>query len=170
MTTTPGFLRSLYKTSAYTPAATDQNALGTVGLLSHYPSPEDLAAFMTKYRSDGAGATVVEVEDGGYNPSNPDPEANLDVQYAEAMTYPTSLIFFSTGREPPVTGDWFISWLRYIFRQQHVRAARLAWPASASSGSPVATTVSARGTPDGPSSSSTSSPQAQAVSVAFYLV
>ncbi|KAH8981279.1 subtilisin-like protein [Lactarius hatsudake] len=120
--TTPSFLRSLYKTTEYRPAAPDRNALGIVGLLNGYPSPEDLATFMSVYRSDGTDAaiTVVQVNGGGYDPTNPDDEANLDTQYAVAMTYPTPVIFYSTGQGPAGTTDWLVSWFDYILTEDNI--------------------------------------------------
>ncbi|KAH9022850.1 peptidase S8/S53 domain-containing protein [Lactarius pseudohatsudake] len=120
--TTPSFLRSLYKTAEYRPAAADRNSLGIVGILNGYPSPEDLARFMSMYRSDGANAafTVVQVNGGGYDPTNPAREPNLDTQYATAMAYPTPVIFYSTGRGPAGKTDWFVSWLRYILGEDNI--------------------------------------------------
>ncbi|KAH9036795.1 subtilisin-like protein [Lactarius deliciosus] len=120
--TTPSYLRSLYKTAEYTPAATDRNALGIVGILNEYPSTEDLATFLSEYRSDATEATftVVQANGGGYDPTNPAAESNLDTQYAVAMVYPTPVIFYSTGRGPEGTTDWFISWLRYVFAEDNV--------------------------------------------------
>ncbi|KAH9167300.1 subtilisin-like protein, partial [Lactarius sanguifluus] len=119
---TPSFLRSLYKTTEYRPAAPDRNALGIVGILNGYPSPEDLATFMSIYRSDGTDAaiTVVQVNGGGYDPTNPDDEANLDTQYAVAMTYPTPVIFYSTGQGPAGTTDWLVSWFDYILTEDNI--------------------------------------------------
>ena len=116
---TPSFLRSLYKTAEYTPTATDRNRLGVLGIMGDYPSPEDLAMFMYIYRSDGVDATltVEQVNGGGYDPSNPHPEANLDTQYAEAMVYPTPVIFYSTGRGPSGRTESFLSWFSYILNQ-----------------------------------------------------
>ncbi|KAH9165483.1 subtilisin-like protein [Lactarius sanguifluus] len=113
---TPSFLRSLYRTAEYRPAAAGRNALGIVGMLNGYPSPEDLATFMSIYRSDGTNAaiTVVQVNGGGYDPTNPGREPNLDTQCAMGMAYPTPLIFYSTGRGPAGTTDWYLSWLGYI--------------------------------------------------------
>ncbi|KAH9059055.1 subtilisin-like protein [Lactarius vividus] len=119
---TPSFLRSLYMTTEYRPAAPDRNALGIVGILNGYPSPEDLATFMSVYRSDGTDAeiTVIQVNGGGYDPTNPDDEANLDTQYAVAMTYPTPVIFYSTGQGPAGTTDWLLSWLDYILVEDNI--------------------------------------------------
>ncbi|KAH9166807.1 subtilisin-like protein [Lactarius sanguifluus] len=120
--TTPSFLRSLYKTTEYRAAALDRNALGVVGILNGYPSPEDLSMFMSAYRSDGTDAaiTVVRVNGGGYDPTNPDDEANLDTQYAVAMTYPTPVIFYSTGQGPAGTTDWLVSWFDYILMEDNI--------------------------------------------------
>src|SRR6266702_3441608 len=119
---TPSYLRWLYSTSAYRPTATDKNKLGIVGYLRDYPSPADLAAFMLRYRSDAADATytVVPVNSGGYDPRKPGIEANVDIQYAEAMAYPTPHIFYSTGRGPSGREDRYLSWLLYIIEQPSI--------------------------------------------------
>ncbi len=122
---TPSILHRLYDTYAYSPTATDQNFLGIVGMLGDYPNQADLAAFMRKYRSEAADATfhVIQVNGGEYEPSHPseDPEANLDIQYAEAMAYPTPHIFYSTARlAPSGWDDWFVSWLEYIIDQPSI--------------------------------------------------
>ncbi|KAI9438861.1 peptidase S8/S53 domain-containing protein [Lactarius psammicola] len=124
---TPSILRWLYDTDTYTPTATDRNALGVVGILGDYPNLADLMAFMLKYRSDAADATfhVVQVNGGEYNPNHPseDPEANIDIQYAEAMAYPTPHTFYSIGRQAPAaagTNDWFVPWLEYILDQPSI--------------------------------------------------
>ncbi|KAH9060350.1 subtilisin-like protein [Lactarius deliciosus] len=117
----PSFLRWLYGTAAYKPAAIDRNSLGIAGFLNDYPSPTDLKAFMRKYRSDGKKATftVMRVNNGGYDPKRPAVEANLDLQYAMAMAYPTPHIFYSTGQGRSNTDDWFLSFLGYFLRQQN---------------------------------------------------
>ncbi|KAH9062429.1 subtilisin-like protein [Lactarius vividus] len=119
---TPSFLRYLYNTAEYTPAAPDRNSFGIVGILNEYPSPEDLATYMFEYRFEGHNAafTVVQVNGGGYDPTNPAPEANLDTQCAVGMTYPTPVIFYSTGRGPAGTTDWFVSWLGYILTESNI--------------------------------------------------
>ncbi|KAH9016942.1 subtilisin-like protein [Lactarius pseudohatsudake] len=119
---TPPYLRYFYTTVDYTPAAADRNALGIVGMLNEYPNPEDLATFMSEYRTDGTEATftVIQVNGGGYDPTNPTGESNLQTQYAVAMTYPTPVIFYSVGRGPAGTTDWFVSWLRYILAEDNI--------------------------------------------------
>ncbi|KAH9062348.1 subtilisin-like protein [Lactarius vividus] len=118
---TPSYLRWLYDTEAYTPNAMDRNVLGVVGLKGDYPSPADLTAFMRKYRgADDATYEVVRVNGGGYDPTHPHEEANLDIQYAEAMAYPTPHVFYSTGGGPSGTDDWYVSWLEYILDQRDI--------------------------------------------------
>ncbi|KAH9021333.1 subtilisin-like protein [Lactarius pseudohatsudake] len=117
---TPSFLRWLYDTETYTPNSPGENVLGIVGFLGDYPSPADLTAFMQKYRSEANDATftVVEVNDGGYDPTHPHQEANTDIQYAEAMAYPTPHIFYSTG-DGSNTDD-LVAWLKYILDQENI--------------------------------------------------
>jgi tripeptidyl-peptidase-1 len=110
----PSMLRWLYNTRSYTPTAMSRNMLGIVGFLWDYPSPADLAAFMRKYRSDGASA-LVQVDYGKY-PSDPDDEASLDLQYAQGMAYPTPHVYYSTGRGPSGNGDWYLSWLDGVLK------------------------------------------------------
>ncbi len=119
---TPEVLRRRYDTYAYTATAVDRNMVGIVGMLGDSPSPADLAAFMRKYRSEAADATftVVPVNGGVYDPTNPHEEANLDTQYALAIAYPTPHIFYSTGRGPSGNDDWFVSWLEYIIGQPNI--------------------------------------------------
>ncbi|KAI9450815.1 hypothetical protein BJY52DRAFT_1355371 [Lactarius psammicola] len=58
---TPESLYWLYNREEYVPARTNQNVLGVVGYFDDYPSQENLTTFMTKYRSDGADAPVVNI-------------------------------------------------------------------------------------------------------------
>ncbi|KAH8997714.1 subtilisin-like protein [Lactarius hatsudake] len=112
----PSFLRWLYGTATYAPIAMGENVLGVAGFLGDYPSPADLLAFMRKYRDvDDAAYEVVEINGGGYDQTHPHEEANSDIQYAEAMAYPTPHIFYSTGKGPY---DWYVSWLEYVLDQR----------------------------------------------------
>ncbi|KAH9029487.1 subtilisin-like protein [Lactarius pseudohatsudake] len=116
---TPSFLRWFYKTSRYVPLAADRNVLGVVGLLGDYPNPDDLRQFMNEFRFDATSATysVVQIKGGGYDPSNPSMEANVDTQYTSAIAYPTPHIFYSTGGSGTRTNihdDPFINWLDFV--------------------------------------------------------
>ncbi|KAH9017707.1 subtilisin-like protein [Lactarius pseudohatsudake] len=127
---TPSYLRSLYKTSGYVPKATAKNALGIAGYAGDFPSPRDLAAFMKEYRTDGEDATftVTQVNGGEYDPEDPGVEANLNIQYAEAMAYPTRHIYYSTGGDlddtVTLTDDPYLHWLRYMIAQDDVDIPR----------------------------------------------
>ncbi|KAH9174031.1 subtilisin-like protein [Lactarius sanguifluus] len=127
---TPSELRWLYKTFAYVPTAADRNALGVLGYQKEYPSETDLTMFMTKFRSDVqppslATFTVELVNGGRYNPDNPGIEANMDVQSAMAMAYPTPIIFYSTGGSErwsangsePLPGDADLESLDYLLKK-----------------------------------------------------
>ncbi|KAH8997665.1 peptidase S8/S53 domain-containing protein [Lactarius hatsudake] len=125
ITVTPSFLRWLYDTEAYTPHAMDKNVLGVLGFKGDTPSPADLAAFMRKYRDADSDVVteylkVVEVGGGVYDPTHPNIEANLVIQCAEAMAYPTSHTFYSIGRGPSGRGDWYVTWLEYILDQRDI--------------------------------------------------
>ncbi|KAI9453705.1 subtilisin-like protein [Lactarius psammicola] len=120
--TTPSYLSWLYSTWVYSPTATDRNMLGIVGFLREYPSLMDLRLFMGKYRSKWADATftVVLANGGQYDQNNPGDEANLDMQYAQGLAYPTRHVFYSTGRGPSGQENWNLSWLEYILKEEIV--------------------------------------------------
>jgi tripeptidyl-peptidase-1 len=115
---TPSYLRWLYNTVDYVPAAAGKNALGIVGFVGDYPILTDLAAFMDKYRSDATeiNLALVQVNDGGYTPSL---ESNIDSQTAEGIANPTPHIFYSSGRRRPGSDD-YLTWLGYIIDQPSV--------------------------------------------------
>ncbi|KAI9450049.1 subtilisin-like protein [Lactarius psammicola] len=109
--TTSSFLRWLYRTWGYTPEVPGWNALGVAGFMGQYPSPTDLGLRNLHCRAS---------QWGGYNPSNPHEESNLDIQYTEAMAYPTPHIFYSTDRGLWGRDDSYISWLSYILHQPRI--------------------------------------------------
>ncbi|KAH9008580.1 subtilisin-like protein [Lactarius deliciosus] len=119
---TPSFLRWLYETETYTPNTRGENVLGVVGLLGDHPSPADLTVFMQKYRSeaDDATFTIVKVNGGVYDPTHPNEEANMDIQYAEAIAYPTPHIFYSASASRSDTGSDFAVWVEYILDQENI--------------------------------------------------
>ncbi|KAH9026302.1 Pro-kumamolisin, activation domain-containing protein [Lactarius deliciosus] len=119
---TPSFLRWLYNTDTYTPSTENDNVLGILGFNNNHPSPSDMVEFMYKYRREAMEARfiVVAVNNGGYNPTQPDEEANINTQYAGVMTYPTPNIFYSTGpRGPPGTTDPYGAVLRFILNEDY---------------------------------------------------
>ena len=113
----PAFLRSLYDTAEYVPATTAKNVLGVACYLRDYPNTTDLAKFLNRYRSDAIDATykVVLVNGGEYDQSKPTNEGSLDIQYTEAMAYPTPITFYSTGEGTPAgTVDRMTAWVKFV--------------------------------------------------------
>ena len=126
LTATPSFLRRYYNTVTYTPAVPDQNTIGILGMNGDYPNQADLTHFMALYRSDAVETyfTVEQLNDGWYSPYNSSDYANLGVQYAAAMAYPTPLIFYSVGggsawnaMGDPITGDMYLEWLNRLLAE-----------------------------------------------------
>ncbi|KAH9161681.1 subtilisin-like protein [Lactarius sanguifluus] len=119
---TPPFLRWLYNSVNYAPAATDRNALGVAGYAEEYPSPVDLTTFMDRFHSPGTGATytVVQVDNGGYDPNSPGLEANMNVQYASGMAYPTPITYYSVGDGPDGEDDQYLAWVDYMLNLDEI--------------------------------------------------
>ncbi|KAH9017787.1 subtilisin-like protein [Lactarius deliciosus] len=130
--TTPEELRRLYNTYTYQPTALTKNAIGVLGYDHEFPSPTDLDLFMSMFRPDSDPDEVtftVELVNGGeYDPIWPGFEANLDVQYAQAIAYPTPHIFYSIGgklmwsldTDEPIAGDFFLMWVDYLIDQEKI--------------------------------------------------
>ncbi|KAH9070722.1 subtilisin-like protein [Lactarius deliciosus] len=112
---TPAFLRSLYNSVTYQPAATEQNMIGVTGFFGEYVGDEDLKKFMRLYRSDANDATflVIDINDSGYDPNKPGDEANLNMQYTQAIT-----IGGSPGDTP--ANEPFLEWLEVMIELEDV--------------------------------------------------
>ncbi|KAH8980024.1 subtilisin-like protein [Lactarius hatsudake] len=130
--TTPEELRQLYNTYTYKPTALTKNAIGILGYGNEFPSPTDLNMFMSVFRPDSdpdeVTFTVETVNGGQYDPSWPGMEASIDVQYAQAIAYPTPHVFYSIGGKPrwsladhqPVVGDFFLMWMAYLVPKETI--------------------------------------------------
>ena len=126
----PSTLRSMYRTGTYVPTEMNRNELGIVGFLNQYPSRDDLKTFMTEYRDDAIDSDyrVLQVNGGGNDEGNPDPEPNLNMQYTQAIAYPTPHVFYSIGGKilinkednKPDTGDIWVEWLDFMIRAPKV--------------------------------------------------
>ena len=108
----PSLLRWLYGSYNYDTAAEDRNSLGIAGF-DEFPSQGDLNKFNTELHT-GAYAETFEIVElngvvGPYS-RNPGWEANLGIQYAGGMAYPTPLVFYNTGLD----GDPFLALLRTL--------------------------------------------------------
>ncbi|KAH9026547.1 subtilisin-like protein [Lactarius hengduanensis] len=126
---TPEFVRELYRTIDYEPAAIHRNALGIACFLDQYASEDDLTAFMEVARPDVEDATfdIVQINGGGNDQNHPGFEANVNVQYALAIAYPTPHIFYSTGgsmsydnNHEPSPGDMFLTWINYLIARENI--------------------------------------------------
>ncbi|KAH9070672.1 subtilisin-like protein [Lactarius deliciosus] len=129
---TPALLRSLYNSVTYQPAATEQNMIGVTGFHGEYVGDDDLEKFMRRFRSDARDATflVIDINDSGYDSSKPGSEANLDMQYTQAMAWPTPHVFYSIGglaeeftpdSSTPVNGNEpFLGWLEVMIRLEDI--------------------------------------------------
>ncbi|KAH8992326.1 subtilisin-like protein [Lactarius hatsudake] len=112
---TPSFVRWAYNTLGYVPAAIDRNKLAVAGFIGDSPSQDDLKQFMTEHRTDGADTAtfdVVLISGGSYDPNTPSVEGNIDIQYTEAMAFPTPLTYYSTGGGSGP--DPYLSWLNFM--------------------------------------------------------
>jgi tripeptidyl-peptidase-1 len=98
------------------------NEVGIAGFNNEFPSPQDLQWFMIAFRTDAIAASfdLKQMYGGGFDASNPGLVANLNMQYAQAMAFPTPHIFYSIGGDPtwsvssdgePIPGDSYVVWL-----------------------------------------------------------
>ncbi len=98
--------------------------MGIAGFLEEHPSNSDLSAFLNSYAIQGnAGQSYSCVLiNGGTCPSSGTPgvEANLDVQYARAITKSIPNVFYSVGGSPPIVGggtntnEPYLEFLNYL--------------------------------------------------------
>ncbi|KAL1762764.1 peptidase S8/S53 domain-containing protein [Schizophyllum commune] len=130
-TVTPACLQKLYNTSGYKPKADTNTTLGVAGYLDEFANEKDLTTFLKKYLPDAANATfkTVQINDGGNDQNDPGVEANLDIQYTEALSYPIPNVYYSTGGSPPYnedsqtptnTNEPYLDWLEYILDQDDI--------------------------------------------------
>lgn len=87
-TVKPNCLRTLYKFNNYTASASSTNRLGIASYAGDWASNADLQTFFTQYRPEAQGSnfTVILVNGGMYNESEPGDEATLDVQVSKQRT------------------------------------------------------------------------------------
>ncbi|KAF4622357.1 hypothetical protein D9613_009510 [Agrocybe pediades] len=104
---TPTCLRDLYNTSSYVPSAVGSNQIGIAGYLDQFANFADLQTFFKAFRKDAVGSsfTIIQVNGGGNDQTDPGIQANTDIQYSTGIVFPTQNIFYSTGGSPPFTPD-----------------------------------------------------------------
>ncbi|KAI0132691.1 peptidase S8/S53 domain-containing protein [Xylariales sp. AK1849] len=106
---TPACLASLYNFASATGSQT-AGRMGIAGFLAQYPVKSDLATFLKKFAITGntAETYTCALVNGGTcptSPASPGVEANLDVQYARAITKDIPNVFYSTAGKPPIVGS-----------------------------------------------------------------
>ena len=65
--------------------------------------------------------TIRRINNGGNDQNNPGIEANVDTQYAAAMSFPTPQIFYSTGGYDdllPLADDPFLAWVNILLKEE----------------------------------------------------
>ena len=127
---TPDFLRWQYKTFAYFPRVPTRNGIGIVGYKSELPTMQALRAFMSQFRSDAQNPTFhIEPVDNGDIQPGLSLEANFQMEYAQAITFPTQHTYFGTSREKfkwfpktlkPAPGDLFLTWLFHVIHLEDI--------------------------------------------------
>ncbi|KAK4157169.1 peptidase-like protein [Chaetomidium leptoderma] len=107
---TPECLRALYKVGSYQAEPSKNSLFGVCGYLEEWAKHDQLELFADKYAPYAADANFTAVGvSGGVNNQGPseqdDMEANLDIQYAVALSYKTPITYYSTGGRGPLVPD-----------------------------------------------------------------
>ena len=109
---TPICLRTLYGTINYTPQVPGKNRIALNNYLSEISNRSDVAIFLQRYRPDavaGAQTFSVEIVSSKNNKTitfpNANQEGDLDAETIIAIGYPTPLVTYNTGGEPPFKAD-----------------------------------------------------------------
>lgn len=133
-------LKQLYNAATYNATNQSTNGIGITGYLEEYANYQDLQLFYHEQLPDaqGSGFQVVSIN-GGQNPQNisqAGAEANLDVQFAFGLSFPTKSTFYSTAGRPPFippyqaddsttptnTNEPYAQWLDYMLSQEDLPA------------------------------------------------
>ncbi|KAL8724597.1 MAG: hypothetical protein Q9181_006762, partial [Wetmoreana brouardii] len=109
-TITPQCLRDLYHIGDFRGTAKNGNKIGVCGYLEQYAKFNDFSAFTAQYAPYAARENFTYVLiNGGLatqdDTVDDDVEANLDVQYAYPLSYPTPGYYYSTGGRGPLVPD-----------------------------------------------------------------
>lgn len=121
-TITPKCLSNLYSYASAT--AYSNGLMGIAGFLKQWPFKSDLTTFMKSYATQGNAAQTFSCTliNGGTCPQTGTPgvEANLDVQYARAITESIPNVYYSVGGSPPWLGtgtntnEPYLEFLNYL--------------------------------------------------------
>ncbi|EIW76473.1 subtilisin-like protein [Coniophora puteana RWD-64-598 SS2] len=124
---TPSCLRQMYNIGNYTPSATNGNAIGVTAFINNFANFDDFHKFLELQvpaaAGGGANFSVVSISGGMNNQTNgtAGSEADLDVEYAYGLTYPTPGTFYPIAGAP--TANWvtpFLDFVDYALNQTDV--------------------------------------------------
>jgi len=129
-TVTISCLKELYNAVGFSASAKNGNQIGITGYLGEFANNEDLQSFYADQRPDALNSSFKFVSvNGGQDPQNlsqAGPEADLDVQFAFGLTFPTPSTFWSTAGMPPFipdigtptdTNEPYTTWLDFVLAQ-----------------------------------------------------
>ncbi|KAI0265980.1 tripeptidyl peptidase A [Gloeopeniophorella convolvens] len=133
-TITVSCLKQLYNVGDYVPQATKENSIALTGYLEQYANFADLQQFYEDQVPAAVNTSFdVVLINNGHNNQTLDQagvEADLDVQFALGLSFPTPGTFFSTGGSPPFdpdantgstnTNEPYSDWLDFILNQTMV--------------------------------------------------
>ncbi|KAH9005507.1 tripeptidyl peptidase A [Lactarius hatsudake] len=132
-TITVSCLKQLYNAVDYVPQATDKNAIALTGYLEQFANFADLQQFYVDQVPAAINTSfdVVLINGGLNNQTLGDAgaEADLDVQFALGISFPTPGTFYSTGGSPPFnpdadtptdTNEPYLDWLNFILAQPKI--------------------------------------------------
>ncbi|KAI0252044.1 tripeptidyl peptidase A [Lactifluus subvellereus] len=130
-TITVSCLKQLYNAVNYVPYKTNKNAIAITGYLEEFANFDDLKLFYADQLPAAVNTSLdVVLINGGLNNqtlSQAGGEADLDVQFALGISFPTPGTFYSTGGRPPFISDLntpintnepYTEWLGFILAQQ----------------------------------------------------
>ncbi|KAH9059745.1 tripeptidyl peptidase A, partial [Lactarius vividus] len=132
-TITVSCLKQLYNAVDYVPQATDKNAIALTGYLEQFANFADLQQFYVDQvpAATNTSFDVVLINGGLNNQTLGDAgaEADLDVQFALGISFPTPGTFYSTGGRPPFnpdadtptdTNEPYLDWLDFVLAQPKI--------------------------------------------------
>lgn len=107
-TITPKCLENLYNFAST--GSQSAGKMSIAGFLGQHPSESDLSTFLSSYAitsntDESYTCTTINSGTCPSDPSSPGVEANLDVQYARAITKNIPNVYYSTGGRPPIVGS-----------------------------------------------------------------
>ncbi|TVY82948.1 Tripeptidyl-peptidase sed2 [Lachnellula suecica] len=129
VTITPDCLKALYKFKHFRASRRNGNEIALAGFLEEYAQHDDLATFLSIYdpAANGSDFATGLINNGVnlqqiVNGSQEIVEANLDIQYGLAISYPTPTTYYSTAGRPPETtptevdNEPYLEFLTYLLK------------------------------------------------------